>query len=241
MEVQSDSDDGYGPGQTLDSDVCSDSDGELMDVEAAEDATAKAEKEKCELEERTRKRQKHLDNLDQADHGRDRLLQQLLWDIGAHWMIKPHQFLAIRKVAGVPDNWPLQLPPGDTPAYPAQRGILLGDDMGSGKTISTLAGTAVRDWLNAQNGVERLPTLVIAPNAAVAAQWKKEFSYKGELAGMGEEPAVVYTDGPGARQQLEQQLGGLLALDEEQRPRLIIATRRQAQDMMHGAPAHRHH
>ena len=63
----------------------------------------------------------------------DRPLQLLLKHIGCKWLLKPHQFVGVRAVAGVPDGWPTAFDaegkPDSLPPLPARgssaRGLVL--------------------------------------------------------------------------------------------------------------------
>lgn len=111
----------------------------------------------------------------------DRPLQQLLWSHDFKFQLKPYQFEAARRVAGVPDHWPDAFPLTATdPGHPnaRERGLMLADEMGLGKTVETFAGLKIRAALAAAAALgapsasrRTRPFVVVAPNDAVAAQW----------------------------------------------------------------------
>ena len=164
----------------------------------------------------------------------DRPLQILLKHVGCKWHLKPHQFLGVRAVAGVPSDWPVSFDsegkPDTLPEMPVQRGIAEGDDMGLGKTIMALAGFAVRAYIEARLGRQAKPALVIAPNAAVAAQWRLE------ALGMLEEREIWSHSGEKFGQALHKRFSRPAGEDEDEdeamRPRLVIVTRSQLQTEM---------
>ena len=88
--------------------------------------------------------------LAELDNETDRNFQVLLWEIDCHYILLPHQFKGVRAIAGVPADFP---GPGPAPPTqeaalmewvlghlrkvkePAERGVLMGDVMGLGKTV----------------------------------------------------------------------------------------------------------
>ncbi|EOD40135.1 hypothetical protein EMIHUDRAFT_222990 [Emiliania huxleyi CCMP1516] len=111
---------------------------------------------------------------------------------------------------------------------PVQRDIAEGDDMGLGKTIMALAGFAVRAYIEARLGRQAKPALVVAPNAAVAAQWRLE------ALGMLEEREIWSHSGEKFGQALHKRFSRPAGEDEDEatRPRLAIVTRSQLQTEM---------
>jgi len=128
----------------------------------------------------------------------DRALQLLLFNEGFQFKLLPHQFLAVRRVAGVPDDFPLHV--GSKVAAAAAsdeaatatgaadmkdaikgldlevnrvdtKGVLIADEMGLGKTVEAIAGCVLRIAMAAVRGEPNRPTLMIAPNDAVLKQW----------------------------------------------------------------------
>ena len=118
--------------------------------------------------------------------------------------------------------------PDTLPDLPVQRGIAEGDDMGLGKTIMALAGFAVRVYIEARLGRQAKPALVVAPNAAVAAQWRLE------ALGMLEEREIWSHSGEKFGQALHKRFSRPAGEDEDEatRPRLAIVTRSQLQTKM---------
>lgn len=100
--------------------------------------------------------------------------------------------------------------------------------MGLGKTIMALAGFAVRAYIEARLGRQAKPALVVAPNAAVAAQWRLE------ALGMLEEREIWSHSGEKFGQALHKRFSRPAGEDEDEatRPRLAIVTRSQLQTEM---------
>lgn len=118
----------------------------------------------------------------------DRHLQLLLWEIDCHYVLLPHQFRGVRALAGVPEDYP-----GTRPAPPAKeealmewvvttlekappskdRGVLMADVMGLGKTVQAVAACMLRNALALAKGQPRKPTLIVSPNDAVLLQWQE--------------------------------------------------------------------
>ena len=75
----------------------------------------------------------------------DRFVQRLLKERGFGFDLLPHQFLAARRAAGLPDRWPTALVDGRVDATVAQapltekRHFILADEMGLGKTVEACA------------------------------------------------------------------------------------------------------
>eukprot|EP00977_Amphora_coffeiformis_P000601 scaffold134_cov94-Amphora_coffeaeformis.AAC.7 len=125
----------------------------------------------------------------------DRALQKILFDTGYFRMtLLEHQFMAVRKVAGVPENYPmhensaieyadaasisqslLNWPKVDIRA----RGVLIADEMGLGKTIEAIAGMVLRNALSLARGHIGRPSIVVGPNDSVLRQWRDAFARNG--------------------------------------------------------------
>ena len=202
----------------------------------ADAADAETEDDEDEVAKEDAEFQAHLARVRHEDQP----LQMLLRSVGAKWCLKPHQFTAVRSVAGVPVDWPATFDehgkPDSLPGLPVDRGICLGDDMGLGKTIESLAGFAIRDFLNLQSdsASARRPALVVTPNAAVAAQWCKE------ALGMLSESEIWSHDASGPFAKALERRFSSAATDPASLPRMVIVTRRQLQDeMSHVFKSHR--
>ncbi|KAH8063264.1 ATP binding protein [Aureococcus anophagefferens] len=106
----------------------------------------------------------------------DRDLQRVLWHLGFNFKLFPHQPAAVRMVAGVPADWP-RLGAGGSlggallRAPPGERGGLLGDVMGLGKTVEALGGAALRQGICRAKNLAPLPVVIVGPNASVLDQW----------------------------------------------------------------------
>ena len=85
----------------------------------------------------------------------DRFVQRLLKERGFGFDLLPHQFLAARRAAGLPDRWPTALVDGRVDAtvaqaplteklHPEKRHFILADEMGLGKTVEALAAAELR-------------------------------------------------------------------------------------------------
>ena len=79
----------------------------------------------------------------------DRFVQRLLKERGFGFDLLPHQFLAARRAAGLPDRWPTALVDGRVDAtvaqaplteklHPEKRHFILADEMGLGKTCQSV-------------------------------------------------------------------------------------------------------
>ena len=114
----------------------------------------------------------------------DRFVQRLLKERGFGFDLLPHQFLAARRAAGLPDRWPTALVDGRVDAtvaqaplmeklHPEKRHFILADEMGLGKTVEALAAAELRRSVPWAIGFGATPraVAVIAPNAGVLDQW----------------------------------------------------------------------
>ena len=90
--------------------------------------------------------------------------------------LMPHQFQAVRFVAGIADSdWPAEFPPATLPRRHSGGGGILADSMGLGKTVECLGGIWVREILDANDSASDpgvRTTLIVSPNKAVSQQWK---------------------------------------------------------------------
>ena len=109
----------------------------------------------------------------------DRFVQRLLKERGFGFDLLPHQFLAARRAAGLPDRWPTALVDGRVDLTVAQapltekRHFILADEMGLGKTVEALAAAELRravPWAIGYGAAPRA-VAVVAPNAGVLDQW----------------------------------------------------------------------
>jgi SNF2 family DNA or RNA helicase len=116
-------------------------------------------------------------------------LQILLWELGCNYCLQAHQFLAVRAIAvGISDHefpGPIDLATADakqatkvlknSPWRLSNKGFLIGDVMGLGKTVEAVAGAMLRNAIaKAHKKVEK-PTLICTPNEAVLGQWVETF------------------------------------------------------------------
>ena len=116
----------------------------------------------------------------------DRDLQRMLWHIGITFKLLPHQPVAVRMVAGVPDDYPniaanasLDGALLSTPA-PTNRGGLLADVMGLGKTVEAICGAALRQAICASKNLRPLPVVIVSPNVSVLEQWESHLAIGGQ-------------------------------------------------------------
>jgi DNA-binding transcriptional MerR regulator len=127
--------------------------------------------------------------LQEIEEKPDQALRKLLLDADFQFQLLLHQFFAVRKVAGVPEKFPLH--PGSEVQQPATasiqqaiqgldldqnkcstRGVLIADQMGLGKTVEAIAGAILRNALAAAKGEKERPTVIFSPNDAVQVQWR---------------------------------------------------------------------
>ena len=140
----------------------------------------------------------------------DRFIQRLLKERGFGFDLLPHQFLAARRAAGLPDRWPTALVDGRVDATVAQapltekvdsekRHFILADEMGLGKTVEALAAAELRravPWAIGYGAAPRA-VAVVAPNAGVLDQW---------VAHIGRAGGDVFVYAGAAREKLEARL-----------------------------------
>ncbi|KAK7249318.1 hypothetical protein SO694_00047228 [Aureococcus anophagefferens] len=111
----------------------------------------------------------------EEEEGRRR--RRVLWHLGFNFKLFPHQPAAVRMVAGVPADWPRLGAGGSLDgallacAPPGERGGLLGDVMGLGKTVEALGGAALRQGICRAKNLAPLPVVIVGPNASVLDQW----------------------------------------------------------------------
>jgi SNF2-related domain len=123
----------------------------------------------------------------------DQNLQIVLWEIDCNYTLLEHQFKGVRALAGVPDDfpgplmlktkiedldqaisdWTYKVLRTAKPRRPnvVDRGILMADVMGLGKTVQAVAACGLRNAMANAKGEPPLPTLIVSPNNAVVAQW----------------------------------------------------------------------
>ncbi|KAL7563119.1 hypothetical protein ACA910_012302 [Epithemia clementina (nom. ined.)] len=124
----------------------------------------------------------------------DRALQRILKrDTSFQFHLLPHQFEAVRRIAGVPSDFPLHsssrvvvhndntssatLTQAVAGLYRKEnatstKGLCVADAMGLGKTVEAIAGAVLRDAISVKKGEKRLPILIVSPNDAVQQQWR---------------------------------------------------------------------
>jgi SNF2 family DNA or RNA helicase len=123
----------------------------------------------------------------------DQNLQVVLWEIDCNYLLLEHQFKGVRALAGVPDefpgpmrlknktenddqaifDWTVKVLRTATPRRPGavDRGILMCDVMGLGKTVQAVAACILRNAIANAKGQPPLPTLIVSPNNAIVTQW----------------------------------------------------------------------
>ena len=112
-------------------------------------------------------------------------LQRLLWHIGITFKLLPHQPVAVRMVAGVSDDYPNLATNASLDgallyaAAPTNRGGLLADVMGLGKTVEAICGAALRQAICASKNLRPLPVVIVSPNVSVLDQWSEHLSRGG--------------------------------------------------------------
>jgi len=190
-------------------DLAEDSDDSITDLTAvAPPAKKKARKDSKDSKDSKKgvKKPSKTNHLATLSSDRDQLLQRVLWHLECDYFMKPHQPEAVRIVAGLPKNWPRDDRNGDytaadlqhllvtAPAF-TERGMLLADVMGLGKTVECLLGAALRKGVATakKDPSKDLPTFIVAPNAAVLKQWREHL-----LNGIVEDEDAVFEYGRGA-------------------------------------------
>ena len=157
----------------------------------------------------------------------------------------PHQYEAVRAVAGIPPTWPaasdmpadqssmsgVRMPKGcklrGLQCSGGTRGVLLADDMGLGKTVESLAGAWLHRRILKADGkdVRTSPTVIVAPNHAVLQQWRRHIIMAGpDLSGDAGEFILMYEGGVHVRQRLFR--------EHEHQTRWVLMTRHTLQSEM---------
>ena len=136
-----------------------------------------------------------LDKLEQIQDPVDRGLQRLLWELGCDFELLEHQFMGVRALAGVSDDFPGQDLAPDLSSKSSKhsykkgllqalldakprtenmdRGLIFADDMGLGKTVQSSASIVVRNAIAHARGHQVKPTLICSPNEPVMNQWEE--------------------------------------------------------------------
>lgn len=139
----------------------------------------------------------------------DKHLQMCLFEIGCYYVLLPHQFAGVRAIAGLQPDFPGLKGPkrkkksqgnnDDDNDYifdwvakificakarrqeedHPDRGILVADEMGTGKTVQAVIATILRQNIALAKGQKPKPTLIISPNDAVLSQWQDTLIYAG--------------------------------------------------------------
>ena len=134
--------------------------------------------------------QAKLEKLQEIEDPVDRRLQQLLWELGCEFDLFPHQFLGVRTLAGLADEFPGEsmlkfTPPmrrtdarilalkDAKPRREGDHGVILADSMGLGKTVQTVAAIILYDAVAAAKGETPMPAIISSPNEAVRNQWEQ--------------------------------------------------------------------
>jgi hypothetical protein len=125
-------------------------------------------------------------------------LQRLLWEIGSTVKLLDHQFGGVRGIAGVSNEFPgahlvnitddkqgdmirAQVLVDAKPRFDGDRGLIMADVMGLGKTIQSICGMELRQAIAAardDSGSQR-PVLICSPNVSVRDQWREELMKSG--------------------------------------------------------------
>ena len=100
------------------------------------------------------------------------------FELSCNFELLPHQFAAVRAAAGVDPSFPGEqsMPLQDamvSAAAPRTAGLLLADVMGLGKTVEAVAAALLRIAIAKAQRKPARPTIIIAPNDAVMAQWRE--------------------------------------------------------------------
>ena len=134
-----------------------------------------------------RKSLKNISNVEDAG------LQRLLWEIGSTVKLLDHQFRGVRAIAGVSNDFPgdqlVEITDdnqGDIlrdqvlvkakPRFEDDRGLIMADVMGLGKTIQGVCGMELRQAIAAarNDSESQRPVLICSPNVSVRDQWREE-------------------------------------------------------------------
>jgi SNF2 family DNA or RNA helicase len=113
-------------------------------------------------------------------------LQVLLWELGCFYSLQKHQFLGVRAIAGFANDFPGYLDididtsediletlknPLPRRGSNIDRGLIVADVMGLGKTIQAVAACILRNAVANAKQQPKKPTLIVCPNLAVLVQW----------------------------------------------------------------------
>lgn len=127
----------------------------------------------------------------------DRNLQMVLFEVDCNYVLLQHQFLGVRALTGVPDDFPgvMKLKAHDLGSAESEddavfdwvvsvlkkskprrpegndRGVLMADSMGLGKTVVSVCACILRNAIAQTRGTPKMPTLIISPNDSVLKQW----------------------------------------------------------------------
>ncbi|CAB9519192.1 annealing helicase and endonuclease ZRANB3 [Seminavis robusta] len=131
--------------------------------------------------------QTHSDEKEKGIARSNKGLQVLLWELGSNYCLQKHQFLGVRAIARVPDDFPgCSFPNTDhTVSFEKiretlssarlrqnnERGLIMADTMGVGKTVQAVAACILRNAVAVEKKKPKRPTLIIAPSKAVLSQW----------------------------------------------------------------------
>ena len=129
----------------------------------------------------------------------DKHLQILLWQLDSNYVLE-HQFKGVRALAGVAEDFPgpiLKLkkkegqtrddalfhwvvddvlrkvppPSRDEEGVLVDRGLLMADVVGLGKTVQSVCACILRNAIALSQDRPKKPTLIVSPNDAVLTQW----------------------------------------------------------------------
>ena len=110
-------------------------------------------------------------------------LQVLIWGLGCNYCLQKHQFLGVRAVTGgMLDDFPRHLDLDSSPQKIQEtlkraqlrisdRGVIIADVMGLGKTVEAVTGAILRNAIADVKKKPKKPTLICSPNEAVLVQW----------------------------------------------------------------------
>ncbi|CAB9520696.1 regulator of chromatin subfamily A containing DEAD/H box 1 [Seminavis robusta] len=123
------------------------------------------------------------------ERNEDKNLQMLFWELGCNFVLHEHQFKAVRMVAGVQEDFPrvqadtrwatMNSLANAKPRDLAEKGLLVADVMGLGKTIQAVLACLLRNRIAASQGKPRKPTLICSPNESVLSQWHEHLILAG--------------------------------------------------------------
>jgi SNF2 family DNA or RNA helicase len=131
-----------------------------------------------------------------------------LWELDCNYALLEHQFHGVRALAGVSSDFPghlkLKKKEGQTrddalldwvvndvlrnvpKAAEDDRGVLMADVMGLGKTVQSVCACIIRNAVALSQDRPRKPTLIVSPNDAVLTQWLET------LLKAGVDPLKIY-------------------------------------------------